>query len=72
MNKHEDAMMTYLEGVDKEPNNEQLKQAIRETKAKMTGTIMTIDNHTFFELLSNNCIIFQVEEFHNFETKTWY
>lgn len=36
-NKHEDAMMVYLEGLDKCPDNQQLKDAMKEAKSHISG-----------------------------------
>lgn len=37
LKRNEDALMAYMEAFDHDPQNEQVKQAIRDLKSKMTG-----------------------------------
>jgi hypothetical protein len=37
MKRHEEAMMAYMEGLDHDPTNQQLKDAIKECKSHLSG-----------------------------------
>lgn len=37
MNRHNEAVMAYMEALNFDPTNEQIKKAIRESKEQLTG-----------------------------------
>lgn len=45
MDRHNEAVMAYMEALNYDPKNEQIKKAIRESKEQLTGLYNCIPAH---------------------------